>query len=43
MRDDGALATLAPNGTALTIKSKMMMAKETMAKKLEAKPSLEGF
>ena len=41
-RDDGATATLADDGS-LTIKSKELVTKETQAKKLEAKPSLDGF
>jgi hypothetical protein len=41
MRDDGAVASLAQGF--LTIKSKELIAKETTAKKLEARPSLDGF
>jgi hypothetical protein len=42
-RDDGAAAKLAQDGTALTIRSRELIAKETMAKKLERQPSLDGF
>jgi hypothetical protein len=41
-RDDNATARLASDGS-LTIKSKELVAKEATAKKLEAKPSLDGF
>jgi hypothetical protein len=41
MRDDGTVAELA--GGFLIITSKELIAKEMTAKKLEAKPSLEGF
>ena len=41
-RDDGASATLGQDGS-VTIKSKELMSKEAIAKKLEAKPSLDGF
>jgi hypothetical protein len=40
-RDDGAVAAL--DQGFLTIKSKELMAKEALAKKLEARPSLDGF
>ena len=42
-RDDGATAKLAQDGTALTIRSRELIAKETTAKKLESQPSLDGF
>jgi hypothetical protein len=42
LRDDSATASLGQDGS-LTIKSKELMAKETTAKKLEARPSLDGF
>jgi hypothetical protein len=41
-RDDNATAHLAQDGS-LTIKSKELVAKENAAKKLETRPSLEGF
>jgi hypothetical protein len=41
-RDDGATATL-KGGQVLVLTSKELMAKETTAKKLEQKPSLDGF
>ena len=41
-RDDGATATVGPDGS-LTIKTKELIVKETVAKKLENSPSLEGF
>lgn len=41
IRDDGAVAAL--NQGFLTITTKELIAKETIAKKLEAKPSLDGF
>ncbi len=41
-RDDGATATLRPDGS-LTIKSKELATEEAAAKRLEAKPSLDGF
>jgi len=42
-RDDSATAQLALDGSSLTIKSKELMSAQATAKKLEAKPSLEGF
>lgn len=42
IRDDNATAKLAQDGS-LTIKSRELMHKEAVAKKLEARPSLEGF
>jgi hypothetical protein len=41
-RDDSATAKLAQDGS-LTIRSKELVSKETAAKKLERRPSLEGF
>ena len=41
-RDDNATARLAPDGS-LTIKSRALVAKESVAKRLENHPSLEGF
>jgi hypothetical protein len=41
-RDDGATATLGQDGS-VTIKSKELASKEANAKKLESKPSLDGF
>jgi hypothetical protein len=41
-RDDSATAHLTQNGS-LVIKSKELVVEETTAKKVEAKPSLEGF
>lgn len=43
MRDDSATAKLAQDGSLLTITSRKLMHKEAVAKKLEARPSLEGF
>ena len=42
-RDDNATARLAQDGSVITIKSKELMRKEAVAKKLERAPSLEGF
>jgi len=42
-RDDNATAQLAQDGTSLTLRSKVLMSAQATAKKLEAKPSLEGF
>lgn len=41
-RDDNATARLASDGS-LTIKSRELVTKEAIAKKLEARPSLDGF
>jgi len=42
VRDDNATAQLAQDGS-LTIKSRELVAKENTAKRLEARPSLDGF
>jgi hypothetical protein len=42
-RDDSAMAKLNPDGSHFTIKSRELMHKEAVAKRLEARPSLEGF
>ena len=42
-RDDNAAAKLVRDGTILTIKSRELASKEAVAKKLENRPSLDGF
>jgi len=43
MRDDNATAMANQEGTHLLIKSRELVARETLAKKLETRPSLDGF
>jgi len=42
-RDDNTLAQLSPDGSRLSITSRELMHKEQEAKKIEARPTLEGF
>jgi len=43
VRDDNATAVANQDGTRLIIKSRELVARETMAKRLETRPSLDGF